>query len=144
MLTAAGGRSGSAGLSANGELTGTIASASDARGLCASPTLTGVRLADLPFPAVVTGPHGRHWEMARLHLEGDELIVFGYGEGRVRVEDELTVADYTPPTRAARGETPTAVITDTNGGQWFVSKGRGCGCGHPLKRANLKAILARP
>lgn len=82
--------------------------------------------------------------MARLHLDGDQLIVFGYGEGKVRIEDELTVAAFTPaPVTRARGETPTASVIDADGGVWHVSKGAGCGCGHPLKRANLTALLAR-
>lgn len=104
-----------------------------------------LRTHDLPFPAVVTAPDGKQWTIARLWVTDDgQVVVFGFGDGRVREEGRSEVTSYQLPGRSTPpGETPTWSWVDEHGGTWFATKGNGCGCGHPLKRANLAAILAR-
>lgn len=97
---------------------------------------------DLPFPAVVTAPDGRFWPLARLLIDGGDLVVFEHAEGAVRVAVRVHVGTFTLPGPRRQGETPTWRITEPEVGDWLVTKGAGCGCGHPLKRANLARVLA--
>jgi hypothetical protein len=94
----------------------------------------------LPFPALVTSPTGEHWPMARPRLLGpdDTLEVFAYEKGAVRLVAEVG------PVAAVRAVTPgKRWEVEAGAGTWVVEKGRGCGCGHPLKRANLDQVARR-
>lgn len=98
---------------------------------------------DLPFPAVVTAPDGRFWPLARLLVEGGDLVVFEHAQGRVQVAARVQIADASVPGRRVQGETPTWTVAEPEVGLWRITRGTGCGCGSPLKRANVQAILAR-
>lgn len=89
--------------------------------------------APLPFPAVVTSPAGDHYPMARLRAVGDVVQVFTYERGAVRLAASFTAGD-------ARTESRTRTLIGSADGDWVVEKGAGCGCGHPLKRANLDTV----
>lgn len=92
----------------------------------------------LPFPAVVTAPDGEHWSMARLRFVGDRLQVFAYSRGAVRLAAETTITETVQQT-VERGR-PARYHLSSPDGTWVVEKGAGCGCGHPLKRADLDAV----
>lgn len=91
----------------------------------------------LPFPALVTGPDASHWPMARPRLTAaGTLQVFAYERASVRLVAEAPVTDVKVLAAGSRW------CVETPDGPWLVEKGRGCGCGHPLKRANLDRIAA--
>lgn len=98
---------------------------------------------DLPFPAVVTAPDGRFWPLARLVVAGGELVVFEHTDGATRIAARAQIGASVVPGPRRQGETPTWRVTEPEVGDWIITKGAGCGCSHPLKRANLQRLLAR-
>lgn len=105
----------------------------------AMPTAT-LLTHQLPFPAVVTAPDGRFWPMARLLVVGGEVVVFEFTD-RVKIAATIQIGGYTLPGPRRQGETQTWRVTEPEVGDWIITRGNGCGCGHPLKRANLQRIL---
>lgn len=107
--------------------------------------MSGYQLAtrDLPFPAVVTAPDGRFWPMARLLVNGGELVVFEHTDGATRVAARIQIGGHVLPGPRRQGETQTWRVTEPEVGDWIVTRGQGCGCSHPLKRANLQQVLER-
>lgn len=96
----------------------------------------------LPFPALVTSPSGEHWPLARPRFVGSRLQVFAYERGAVRLAADVETT-ATTSLHVERGRPARWSILDADGGEWIVEKGPGCGCGHPLKRANLDQIAER-
>lgn len=106
------------------------------------PVTRPITTRDLPFPAVVTAPDGRFWAMARLVVVGGELVVVEHVDGKTRIGARVQIVASTLPGPRRQGETLTWRVIDADG-DWIITKGAGCGCGHPLKRANLQRLLAR-
>jgi len=85
------------------------------------------------FPAKVTTPT-ETFDRARVHLANGRLRVWTAenGEG-VRLVLERDVAEIVPQRRSLRAS---ADVKTTDGELVAISKGAGCGCGHPLKSFN--------
>jgi hypothetical protein len=89
-----------------------------------------------PFPAAVTGPDGTTWALARPISQNGAVYVFTYDRGAVQLAASVPIGTEVV------GERRSIVVTTPDGDTWLFAKAPGCGCGHPLKRANPRTLLA--
>lgn len=88
-----------------------------------------------PFPAAVTGPDGHTWALARPIAQDGVVHVFTYEHGHVELSASVTIG------AEELGERRSIMVTTPEGDTWLFAKAPGCGCGHPLKRANPRTLL---
>lgn len=88
-----------------------------------------------PFPAAVTGPDGTSWALARPIAQDGLVHVFTYERGTT------VLAASFPIGTEALGAGRSVLVTTPDGDVWLIAKAPGCGCGHPLKRADPRTLL---
>jgi hypothetical protein len=94
-----------------------------------------------PTAADLSGGDPPTWSMARLHVWTPErLRVIAMREGHPAVVATIEVVEHEAPGRKVAGQPQLWRVVDRDGATWIISRGPGCGCGHPLKRAKVDQL----
>lgn len=94
-----------------------------------------------PTQADLSGGDPPTWAMARLHVwTPTRLRVVAMRSGNPAVVETIEVVAVEAPGPRRAGQPRLWRVRDDQGREWTIAKGPGCGCGHPLKRAQVDQL----